>query len=878
MPLAPGKRIGPYEVSVQIGAGGMGEVYQARDTSLGRSVAIKVLPEAVAHDADRLARFDREAKTLAALNHPHIAAIYGLERSSGITALVMELVDGDTLADRLMHGALPVQEALTLAVQIADALEAAHEKGVIHRDLKPANLKVTPEGRIKVLDFGLAKAFDNMPGDTNLTHSPTLSIAATQQGVILGTAAYMSPEQAKGRPVDRRADIFAFGSVLFEMLTGVQAFRGELATEIMASVINQEPDYTRLPSSVPPRLDALLRRCLRKDPKQRWQAAGDLRVELEEILHEPATTRQIVTPVPRWRVWLPWAVAFLGVVMSGAAAWYLKPSAAIPITKFPVDIVAAPPVLDAIALSPDGRRIVYSAKDRLYLRDLNQMTSIEIPGTEGGFSPFFSYDGTRLAFTTTTQLKSVDMRGGLPVILANLEVPALQGVWHESGRLVFGHAGSFGLSSVPESGGAVTPFAALGKSLDLDYPDAVPGSEWILFTEQATLNWNDASIVAQSIKTGERKVVLKGGFYARYAKTGHLVYARAGSLYAVRFDAKTLTTVGNPVLMVENVMMLGFVAGQAQFALADNGTLVYRPGTFGQNDVALVNDRGEARRLHLPSQTYANPQLSPDGSQLAVQTFDDTGRDRVWVQSLSANTQLRELAANARSPIWTRDGLRITFDGTRDGVRGVYWQRADGTAAPELLFRSSDDKAWLPQSWSPDGRVLLVSNGGAFGGIATYTLGKDKEPQPLPHSDDSAGGPAFSPDGKWIAYHRSTGNGPVTLSIHVQPFPPTGSEYRVSPESRVYPVWHGMNEIVYVAGLIGDELNLAATSVTSTGSFAVDKERLLPAKVSGQFLQRTFNVTRDGFVTVIPGQIDSHPQINVVLNWFDELRKRVPVQ
>ena len=855
----------------------MGEVYQATDTSLGRSVAIKVLPDAVAHDADRLARFDREAKTLAALNHPHIAAIYGLERSSGITALIMELVGGDTLADRLLHGALPVQEALNLAVQIADALEAAHEKGVVHRDLKPSNLKVTPEGRIKVLDFGLAKAFDNTSGDTNLTRSPTLSFAATQQGVILGTAAYMSPEQAKGRPADRRADIFAFGSVLFEMLTGMPPFRGELATEIMASVINQEPDYTRLPSTVPPRLDALLRRCFRKDPKQRWQAAGDLRIELEEILNEPATARQLATPLPRWRVWLPWATALLGIVVSGVAAWNLKPSATIPVTKFPVDLAGAPPILDALAISPDGRRIVYQAKNRLYLRDLDQMTSIEIPGTEGGFSPFFSPDGTRLAFTTSTQLKAIDVRGGLPVILANLEIPALQGIWHESGRLVFGQTGSFGLSSVPASGGAVTPFAALGKSFDLDYPDALPDGEWILFTEQTSLNWNDASIVAQSIKTGERKVLLKGGFYARYAKTGHLVYARAGSLYAVRFDAKTLTTVGNPVLMVENVRMLGFVAGQAQFALAGNGTLVYRPGTFEQTDVSLLNDRGDAKRLNLPSQTYANPQLSPDGSQIAVQSFDDTGRDRVWVQSLSANTQLRELAANARSPIWTRDGQRITFDGTRDGVRGVYSQRADGTATPELLFRTSDDKAWLPQSWSPDGRVLLVSLGSVPGGIATYTLGKDKEPQLLPHSDSSAGGPAFSPDGKWIAYHRSTGAGPVNLAIHVQPFPPTGSEYRVSPDGRAYPLWRpGTNEIVYVAGLVGDELNLAATSVTTTGTLVVGKERLLPAKVSGQFLQRTFDVTRDGFVTVVPSQIDAHPQVNVVLNWFEELSKRVP--
>ncbi len=876
MSLPPGKRLGPYEISVQIGAGGMGEVYQATDTSLSRAVAIKVLPEALAHDADRLARFDREAKTLAALNHPHIAAIYGLERSSGLTALVMELVAGDTLADRLVHGAIPVPEALALAVQIADALESAHERGVVHRDLKPSNIKVTPDGRIKVLDFGLAKAFDNATGDTHLTHSPTFSLAATQQGVILGTAAYMSPEQAKGRPVDRRADIFAFGSVLFEMLTGLQAFRGELPTEIMASVINQEPDYTRLPSSVPPRLDALLRRCLRKDPKQRWQAAGDLRVELEEILHEPEAPRQLVAPAPRSRVWLPWAVALVGMVMSGLAAWYLKPSATIPVTKFPIDLAGTPPILDALAVSPDGRRIVYQTKDRLYLRDLEQMTSIEIPGTEGGFSPFFSPDGTRLAFTTTTQLKSIDIRGGLPVILANLDVPALQGVWHESGRLVFGHTGSFGLSSVPASGGAVTPFAALGKSFDLDYPDALPGGEWILFTEQTSLNWNDASIIAQSIKSGERKVLLKGGFYARYAKTGHLVYARAGSLYAVKFDAKTLTTVGNPVLMVENVRMLGFVAGQAQFALAGNGTLVYRPGTYGQTDVSLVTDRGDARRLNLPSQTYANPQVSPDGSQIAVQSFDDTGRDRIWVQSLSTNTQLRELATNARSPIWTRDSQRITFDGTRDGVRGVYSQRADGTATPELLFPTNEDNAWLPQSWSPDGRVLLVSMGSVPGGMATYTLGKDKEPQLLPHSDDSAGGPAFSPDGKWIAYHRSTGNGPVNLSVHVQPFPPTGAEYRVSPESRVYPMWRGMNEIVYIAGLFGEELNLAATSVTTTGSFAVGKERLLPAKVSGQFQQRTFDVTRDGFVTIVPSQIDAHPQINVVLDWFDELRTRVP--
>jgi Tol biopolymer transport system component len=567
------------------------------------------------------------------------------------------------------------------------------------------------------------------------------------------------------------------------------------------------------------------------------------------------------------------------MVASGSAAWYLKPSPAIPVTKFPIDLAGTPQITDAIAVSPDGRRIAYTAEARLYLRDMEQMTSIQIPGSEEGFSPFFSLDGTRLAFTTVNQLKSVDLRGGLPVVLANLETPALQGLWHETGRIFFGQVGSFGLSSVPESGGAVTPFAALGKSLDLDYPDALPGGEWILFTDQTSLNWNDASIVAQSIKTGERKVLLKGGFYARYTKTGHLVYARAGNLYAVRFDVKNLAIVGNPVLMVERVMMLGFIAGQAQYAISGNGTLVYRPGIFGQTDLALVNDRGDVKRLNLPSKTYSNPQLSPDGSQIAVQTFDDTGNDRIWVQSLSANTQLRELAASARNPIWTRDGQRITFDATRNGIRGVYWQKADGTNTPDLVFRSSDDRPWLPQSWSPDGRVLLVNAGTTNGGIATYTVGKDKEPQLLPHSDVLAGGGAFSPDGKWIAYHRSTGGGPTTLSIHVQPFPPTGAEYPVSPDARVAPIWrHGTNEIVYIAGLIGEELNLAATSVSTTGSFLVGKERILPMKVQAQLLQRTFDVSRDGFVIVVPSQTNPHPQVNVVVNWFDELLKRVPVQ
>ena len=327
---------------------------------------------------------------------------------------------------------------------------------------------------------------------------------------------------------------------------------------------------------------------------------------------------------------MPLAIALVGIVASGSAAWYLKPSPAIPVTKFPIDLAATPPVLDAIAVSPDGRRIVYEAEDRLYLRDLDQMTSIQIPGTEQGFSPFFSPDGTRLAFTTATQLKAVDLRGGPPVVLAALDAPILQGLWHESGRLFFGQAGPFGLSSVAESGGALTPFAALGKSLDLDYPDALPGGEWILFTDQTSLNWNDASIVAQSIKTGERKVLLKGGFYARYVRTGHLVYARGGNLYAVRFDVKNLATVGNPVLMVEHVLMVGFIAGQAQFALGGNGTLIYRPGTFGQSDLALVNERGDVKHLNLPSQSYVNPQVSPDGPQIAVQTFDDSGNDRIW--------------------------------------------------------------------------------------------------------------------------------------------------------------------------------------------------------------------------------------------------------
>ena len=563
MSLAPGARIGAYEIVALLGAGGMGEVYRARDTRLKREVAIKILPEAFARDSDRLARFQREAELLATLNHPNVGAVYGLEQADDARAIVLELIEGETLADRIHRGPIPVESALQIARQIAEALEAAHERGVVHRDLKPVNIEITPDDKVKVLDFGLAKAMETAPA-ADLTHSPTLSMMATQAGVILGTAAYMSPEQAKGSPADQRSDIFAFGTVLYEMLSGRQPFHGDTAPEILASVLVRDADLNSLPKDLNPRIAELIQRCLEKNPKKRWQAIGDVRSEIERIAPVARSTAIVPIAPPRalWKRALSVsAAATAGAIVAGVAVWYLKPAAPLPVARFsfalPVGQEFTNTGRQVIAISRDGSQLVYVANRQLYLRSLTDLEAKPIVGSEisqGILNPVFSPDGRSLAFFSLADatVKRIAVSGGAAVTICQAEAPF--GMTWDADHILIGQ-GAKGILRVAASGGKPEILVPAKPNEILHGPQMLPDGQSLLFTSGAGDSpdrWNTSQIVIQSLKSGERKTVVEGGSDARYTPTGHLVYTLGNVMLAVRFDLKKLSVIGSaaPVIPV----------------------------------------------------------------------------------------------------------------------------------------------------------------------------------------------------------------------------------------------------------------------------------------------------------------------------------------
>jgi serine/threonine-protein kinase len=774
-----GKVLAQYEIESRLGAGGMGEVYQARDTRLGRNVAVKLLPEIFSRDEDRIARFQREAKVLASLNHHNIAALHGLEQFEHIHFLVMELVDGETLAERLRRGPMPPDEALRLACQIAEALEAAHEKGVVHRDLKPANVKITTESKVKVLDFGLAKAMDSAPSNVTLSNSPTLSMAGTNAGVILGTAAYMSPEQANGFTADARSDIFSFGCVLYEMLAGRQAFQGQTISEILASVLAREPDFSLIPANLNPRINQLLRRCLEKNPKRRWQAIGDVRIEMETILAEPRNL--IIEPsvaasrLPLWRRAIPLAAtAVLFSVLAGAAVWNLKPSPpAAPLARYTFTLPEGqqlPPVSrQIVAIAPDGMEFVYVASNRLYLKSMRELQPIAIQGTEspqGIAMPVFSPDGQSVAFYSVSEqaIKRIAVSGGAAVPVCAADAP-LGMSWGENDEIVFGQ-GTKGIMSVSAKGGQARTLIG-GKTNELVHgPQILPGGKAVLFTVlqaglQGANRWDKAQIVVQPLPSGDR-IILETGSDGRYVPTGHIIYALAGTLLAVPFDAKRLKTSGGPVPLVEGVRITGFLAGSAQFSFSNTGSLIYVEGAaIGSVPLSLmtVDRNGKTRPVGLPPAPYQSPRFSPNGKQLALVTTDPN-ENFVSVYDMSGKNALKRLTFGGASqyPLWSGDGERILFMSSREGDGGVWWQRADGAGVAERITKSEPGVANAPESWSSSGDLFSISsakNSGTDNSIWTHSL-KDMQTSLF---YDKAGSNQhqghFSPDGRWMVYESN---------------------------------------------------------------------------------------------------------------------------
>jgi serine/threonine protein kinase/Tol biopolymer transport system component len=807
MSLAAGTRLGPYEILAPLGAGGMGEVYRARDAKLNRDVAIKVLPVAFASDAERLARFRREAQMLASLNHPHIAAIYGLEEAGGIEALVLELVPGETLAERLAKGPIPVEEALEIARQIADALEAAHEKAIVHRDLKPANVKLTPEGKIKVLDFGLAKALSGDSSSPDVSTSPTLT-GMTQAGVVIGTAAYMSPEQARGKAADKRADIWAFGAVVWEMLTGRRLFEGETVSDVLAAVLRQDLDFAALPEGTPDGIVRLLHRSLERDPKNRLHDIADARLEIEESLHAPArrveskmTAPPSRSPVLQWIPWLVAAAALLAVI----AVVRRKPAVTEDLVRLSVDLPENMS-LDAnvgdqaqiLAISPDGRRIAFQVKGgaehRIFVRDLSRENAEPVAGTEDGSSPFFSPDGEWLGFLAGDKLKKTLLRGGTPVTLA----PASRGrgaAWGSGDTIVFTPSVNAGLVRISASGGEPRPLTVLDpatRERTHRWPEIVPEGNWALFTigtEEKPGDYDDSRIDAVSLTTGKRHVVYRGASFARYAAPGRLLLARRGDILAAPFDPVTAEVRGPAVPAVQGVSG-DSRSGVSYFGVARTGALVYVAGlsTQGLNEIAWIDRTGRQEPTGIPPGSYAQIALSPDGQKLAYAVGPGGGaRSDIWIADLAQRAQFQLTSTGqAASPCWTPDGASVAFSTPAGDV--ILRQRVDGKGAAEVLWQSPLKVPITMDSFLPDGSAVLATLSGlpTRNDVFLISLTGDRAARALIGTPDAEQRGMISPDGRWLAY---TGEYEGRSHVYVQPYPGLAGRFQISRTGGAAPRW-----------------------------------------------------------------------------------------
>jgi len=902
MALASGTHVGPYEITGAIGAGGMGEVYRARDPKLGRDVAIKVLPEAFARDAERMARFQREAKVLASLNHPNIATIHGLEDSGPTHALVMELVEGPTLADRIKQGPIPVDEAVRIARQVAEALEYAHERGIIHRDLKPANVKVTNDDVVKVLDFGLAKALEGDPSSIDISTSPTISRMATQQGVLLGTAAYMSPEQAKAKPVDRRADIWAFGCMLYEMLTGKTAFPGESVTDTLASIIKEEPDW-KLLSATPMRVRVLLQRCLQKDPKERLQAIGDARIALNEVLSgapDLALAGRSESAVPLWERALPWAL--FGVTGVGLAALAFVHFGAKPV-KSDAAVqrfeIAAPDVAVNMvyALSPDGTQLVLgsgvnSPGGRLWLRRMDSLDARPLESTDGALGlPFWSPDSHFIAFAANGKLKKIDTEGGSAQVLCDIGQIVIGGFWTPSGRIIFSDPSRPpGLWEVDAGGGSPFPLAVPSqprKSIIL--PVLLPDANHFLYVISSG-EMNSADVYVGSLDSKQSKKLVNG-FLAGYSRSPrdpdkvYLLFARGttteGQLMAQAFDLRKREMDGDAVL----------IAAQASSAAVSlNGTLAYAPGLNSQGFRPTVYDRqGKVIAVAGEPGTYLTMAFSPDSARVAV-SRRLSNEDNLWMIDLARGISTRFTfdSASDQLPTWSPDGTRIAFGSSRADPPAVYEKLSNGGSDEELLFKS--DQTEVPLSWSGDGRFLLIGESAAAQIASVLPLDENGHAAGKPFvfvqkgvgaEEKFSPGPGGHP--RWVAY---SSNESGRYEVYVRPFDPSsptgaprgGGKWQVSTQGGLSPRWNGNGkELFYVA----PDSTVMAVDVSGDNvfQFGTPKPLFKPQGLGPEPANIFFwDASSDGRKFVFSASPSTSasappPRFTVVLNWTSLLRK-----
>jgi serine/threonine-protein kinase len=875
-----GDTIGPYRIVDQIGRGGMGEVYRGLDTSLGREVALKVLPERLADDPQRLARFEREARLLAALDHPNVAALYGVERTPQGMALVLELVEGPTLAARIAHGALPMDRALELAAQIADALDAAHERGIVHRDLKPANVKIAPDGTVRVLDFGLAKALE--PANAEDEASPGLTTVEGHAQAVMGTPAYMSPEQVRGEPADRRTDVWAFGCVLYEMLTGARAFSGETTTEIFARVLEREPDLSRLPASAPPSLRRLLRRSFEKNPRRRLGAISDARLDVEDARAELRTPPEPHQPPSSAAPWGRALAAAVGLTLGMLAAilyYSVRDEAPRPVTRLAVPIPASDRLIAGrfpdVSISPDGRLVAYRAVgrdgvERIYRRALDDQAPAPIPGTERGTSPFFSPDGRWIGFERDGTLMKVALAGGPPVVL----VDAPGGVtanWGRDGAIHFASGTTRVVQRVPEGGGATAAVTSLESPAETAqaFPHLLPGGRTLLLT-----SWKGDAPEIVAFDMGSRvRRTLTAGRQPTYVESGHLVFVRDGSLWAAPFDGRAAVLAGEPVPLIEGIEA-STVSGNAQYAISASGSLLYVPR--GQSlpirSLVWVDRSGREEPVPLEPRSFNRFSLSPDGTRIAVSIAEQDSID-LWVYALDRGTLTRltfDRAADT-APVWSPDSRAIVFRSEREGG-GLFVASPDGSGGVRRLTQPSGP-IHTPYSFTPDGRRLLFTEFRSYRDQGIGIVPMDGSAPARLILDDAFAElrPQVSPDGRWLAYQSNESG---RLEVFVRPFPNVGARrWQISRDGGTSPMWNPAgHELFYEAGGV-----LHRVAIAANGSFGL-AERVMPLPGSADALGPVYSVSPDArrFLVMKPGERQpSGLYLMLVANWVEEIRQRL---
>jgi Tol biopolymer transport system component len=902
MPILPGRRLGPYEILSSVGAGGMGEVYRARDTRLDRIVAIKVLPTHLADRSELRERFEREARTIASLNHPHICTLFDIGQQDGIDYLVMEYLEGETLAQRLLKGSLPLDQVLQYAIEISDALDKAHRKGVTHRDLKPGNIMITKSGT-KLLDFGLAKLKQEVaPANVQLSQIATADDPLTAKGTIVGTLQYMAPEQLEGKEVDARTDIFAFGAVVYEMATGKKCFEGKSQASLIGAILKDDPPpISSLQPMTPPALDRIVKKCLAKEPDERWHAAKDLCDELKWIAEAGSQVTLAPTAAIKgvrahgWRGLILSVGAFLLVAVASLVTWNLRPSPSPqPVTRTVINLPVGQqlPGLDsgpAVALSPDGTHLAYVARQgvtqQLYLRPMDSLEARPVVGTEGAIGPFFSPNGQWVGFFAGGKLMKVLVSGGAALTLGDAGATPRGASWSRLGMIAFAPTTVSALLQVSDAGGTPQPLTRLEKGdVAHRWPEFLPGGKAVLFAAGPNaINFTNARLAVQPVGTGERRNLVQGGMSPRYAPSGHLVYAQGGSLMAVPFDPHRLAVTGTAVPVAEGVLQSP-TTGDAQYSFSTTGSLVYVPGGIQttQSRMVWVSRNGAEQPVAAPARAYQNPRLSPDGRRVAVTITEQ--ESQIWLYDLSRETLTRLTfeGNNNLVPVWTPDGKHIVFESNKEGSSNLFWQLADGSGGLERLTTS--EHIHVPSSWSRDGQLLafieinpttqrdiwVLQMGGPSPGS-----GQVHKAQPFLRTAFTESAPRFSPDARWLAYVSDESG---RFEVYVQPYPGPGGKSQISTEGGTEPVWNPNGRELFYRN--GDKM--MAVDIATQPGFAAGKPRML---FEGHYAptpatSANYEVTPDGqqFLMLKPNeQAQAAPtQINIVLNWFEELKQKVP--